>query len=272
MHDDGIAEPVCLDMHNKRDTIILILLLIMVSTVNAVAQRYAPPRRMPLERAVKREFPEWQRTPARYPGLVPEQFFPIGWSKDGKFAYYYEPVDEACGCYFANLVIQDMRSDKVLWEFKYRQDDLTDDKGNMPPEDNIAKLWRKNRKLFSQKLGQHAIVAAGSVLLAKTFSLGGHSYTAKTEVVMGKDPDYGEERVNRLTFVLSSPKLGTKILYTSDHSKEKDWYMLDAGVVGVIRSPFEDRVAVIGMEVNRGWEGPPHNGDIRIVGASLKIP
>ena len=29
-----------------------------------------------------------------------ENFYPVGWSKDGKFAYYLEPVDEACGCYF----------------------------------------------------------------------------------------------------------------------------------------------------------------------------
>lgn len=40
-----------------------------------------------------------------------ENFFPIGWSKDGKFAYYLEPVDEACGCYFGKLVIVDLKND-----------------------------------------------------------------------------------------------------------------------------------------------------------------
>jgi len=48
--------------------------------------------------------------------------------------------------------------------------------------------------------------------------------------------------------------------------------MLDAGVLGVLKSPFEPRVAVIGMEVMKGWGGPPHTGDLRIVGASLNTP
>jgi hypothetical protein len=45
--------------------------------------------------------------------------------------------------------------------------------------------------------------------------------------------------------------------------------MLDAAVVGALKSPFENRVAVIAIEVMRGWEGPPHTADIRIVGADL---
>lgn len=256
-------------MINKSKQLILALLLVAAAATLVDAQNYVAPRRVPLERATKREFPEWRYTAGRYPGLIPENLFPIGWSKDGKFAYYYEPVDEACGCYFANLVIQDMRTDQVLWEFKYRQDDLMDDKGDMPPEDTITKLWRKNRKLFSKKLAEHAIIAGPSILLGKNFKIAGRSYSASVIVKMGNDPDYGQERVDKLSFTLTSPKIGTKTLYTADHSKEKDWFMLDAGVVGVIKSPFEDRVAIIGMEIDRGWEGPPHLGDLRIVGADL---
>ncbi|MEO8649516.1 MAG: hypothetical protein ABI539_10150 [Acidobacteriota bacterium] len=248
----------------------LALAFALAFTVTSQAQTYSVPRKLPLERAVKREFREWMITPARYPGLVAEQFFPIGWSRDGKFAYYYEPVDEACGCYFANLVIQDMRTDKVLWEFKFNADKETDpNTGKIPPEDNIQKLWKKNAKLFSEKLREHGIVGSRSVLLGKTLAAGGRSYTARGTVKMGKNPDYGDERVNKFTFLLTSPRLGTKTLSTIDHSKEEYWYTLDAGILGLIKSPFESRVAVIGMEVNRGWEGPPHNGDIRIVGADL---
>ncbi len=250
----------------------LALIFVLALAVTAAAQTYSVPRRLPLETAVKREFRKWMITPARFPGLIPEQFYPIGWSKDGKFAYYYEPVDEACGCYFANLVIQDMLTDKVLWEFKYRGDDSADPKtGEIPPEDTIAKLWKKNAKLFCDKLREHAIVASNMALAAKTFTDSGRSYTAKGILTMRKDPDYGENRVNTFTFLLTSPKLGSKTLGSIDHSKEEYWYALDAAILGVIKSPFEPRVAVVGMEVNRGWEGPPHNGDIRIVGASLKF-
>jgi hypothetical protein len=250
-------------------TLAAVVLLIGTSSM-AAAQTYAVPKKLSLDRAAKREFRKWHITPARYPGLIPEKFFPIGWSKDGKFAYYYEPVDEACGCYYANLVIQDMRTDKVLWEFKYNQDDFADrDTGKMPPEDNIYKLWKKNAKLFSEKLAEHKIVAGRSVLLGKTFTAAGRTYTAKAVTKMGKNPDMGDERVDKLSFTLSNAKLGTKQLYSADHSKEEYWYMLDAGALGVIKSPFEERVAVVGMEVNRGWEGPPHTGDIIITGADL---
>ena len=228
------------------------IILTLAFTVSVQAQTYSIPKKLPLEQAAKRELREWWRTAARYPGLVPEQLFPIGWSKDGKFAYYYEPVDEACGCYFARLVIQDMRTDKVLWEFKYNQDDDLDPKtGDMLGQGDISKLWRKNAKLFSEKLREHGIQPGRSVLLGKSFTLGGRSYTGKALTKMGKNAD-GEERVDKLWFTLTSPKLGTKTLATDDHSKEEYWFTLDAAVLGVIKSPFEDRVAVVGMVVNRG--------------------
>jgi hypothetical protein len=252
----------------SRLTIIVVLLLGLSSLVGA--QTYHIPRKLPLESAVKREFREWMVTGNGYQGLIAEQFFPIGWSRDGKFAYYYEPVDEACGCYYAHLVIQDMRTDKVLYEFKYSQDDDPDPKtGDMRGPDNIRKLWRKEQRLFSDKLREHQIVPGGSVLLGKTFTIGGRSYTAKAITKIGTHPDYGDERVEHLTFTLTSPKLGTKTLYDVQFKKEDYWGMLDAGVLGAIKSPFGDRVAVVGMEINRGWEGPPHNGDVRIVGATL---
>lgn len=242
--------------------------LLLISSGLISAQTYAVPTKLPIDGAVKREFAKWMRMPNGYEGLIPETFFPIGWSKDGKFAYYEEPVDDACGCYYADLIIQDMRTDKVVYQFTYRQGDLMDDKGEMPPENTIAKLWQKNLKLFSDKLAENKIVAGTSMLLPKTFTAAGRTYTAKAINHIGKNPE-GDKRVDKLTFTLSSLKLGTKTLATFDHSKEQYWYTLDAGVIGAIKSPFEDRVAVIGMEVSRGWEGPPHTGDLVITGADL---
>jgi len=44
---------------------------------------------------------------------------------------------------------------------------------------------------------------------------------------------------------------------------------LDMKVMGYLRSPFEPRIAVILVEVSRGYEGPPHITHINVVGASL---
>jgi hypothetical protein len=44
---------------------------------------------------------------------------------------------------------------------------------------------------------------------------------------------------------------------------------LYVGTVGYLKSPFEPRIAVILMEIFRGWEGPPNTGSVKIAGASL---
>ncbi len=40
-------------------------------------------------------------------------------------------------------------------------------------------------------------------------------------------------------------------------------------MLGYLKSPLEPRVAIILVEIYRGYEGPPHVGGVRIVGASL---
>jgi len=247
------------------------LILTAAFTADIAAQTtYSVPKKLSLSAVVRRTFPQYFGRGYRFPQLITEGFFPIGWSRDGKFAYYTEPVDEACGCYYANLVIQDLRTDKVIWEFKYNQDDGRDNETNkMPPEDNIQKLWRKNQKLFSEKLAASGIQASNFVLLGKAFTSEGRTFTAKAAITTGKNPDGDDLRVNKINLMLSSPNLGSKQVDSADYSKEEYWFMLGAGVVGVLKSPFENRVALVMIEVMRGYEGPPNSGDIRIVGADL---
>ncbi|MEO6050836.1 MAG: hypothetical protein ABIP78_05830 [Pyrinomonadaceae bacterium] len=252
-------------------SILFLAVMIAASSVIAFGQTYAVPREVPIERLVRQSFPKFYDRSNRYPALAPETFFPIGWAKDGKFAYYYEPVDEACGCYYARLVIQNLRTDKVLWEFKYDQGDEDDPKtGKRLGQSNIRELWKKNQKLFSEKLAENGIVASRMVMLGKTFTAAGRSYTAKSSKKMGENADGGEIRVNLYTVSLTSTKLGTKTVFTSeDHTKDDYWFMLDAGLIGVIKSPYENRVALIAIEAMKGYEGPPHTGGVRIVGADL---
>ena len=247
------------------------LFLTLAFSFTAAAQNrdYAMPKKVATDRLVRRTFPEY-RGGSHFPHLIAEQFFPIGWSKDGKLAYYVEPVDEACGCYFAHLVIKDMRTDKVLWEFKYSQDDTFDDKGNMTGPGNIRDLWQKNRKQFSEKLRAHGIVASSFAMLPRKFTSGGRTFTASLKTVKANDPD-GNPRVKTHTVSLSTPKLGSKVLHTAASGTGDDLWVapLDADVIGVLKSPYENRIAVVAIKVNRGWEGPPHTADIHIVGAEL---
>jgi len=40
-------------------------------------------------------------------------------------------------------------------------------------------------------------------------------------------------------------------------------------VLGHLKSPYEPRVAVVLIEAWRGYEGPPHATNVKVVGASL---
>lgn len=245
------------------------MLVAVSSFTSASAQTaYSIPRAVDLDRFVRRTFPAyygregWNR-------LYTEVIFPIGWSRDGKFAYYVEPVDEECGCYFAEMVIQDLRTDKVLWEFKNKPQERVDAQG-VPIPDDIRKLWKRNEKMFTEKLREHNIEqVARLTLLPATFRSGGKSYTAKVSALRGNDTD-GLRRLRRLTLDLSSPSLGKKSLFAAEY-KGDDIYgsPLDAAVAGAFKSPFENRLAVVMVKVQRGWEGPPHTVAAHIAGADL---
>ena len=134
------------------------LTVILISTfAPALSQtNFTRPRAVSFDRVLRRTFPGYYRR-HKYQQLLPEGFYPIGWSRDGKFAYYAEPPDEACGCYFAELVIQDLRTDTVLWKFKNDPEGRTNSKGEII-DDDMRKLWQRNQKLFSQKLREYRII------------------------------------------------------------------------------------------------------------------
>jgi hypothetical protein len=249
-------------------------LLLTLLPAFAISQTtYSVPRAVALEPVVRRTFGSfWRRL---YPGgpmqgLMTEGFYPIGWSRDGKFAYYFEPVDEECGCYFAELAIVDLRTDKVLWHYKNNWEDRIDKEG-APIPDDIRKLWNRNQKTFDEKLAEHGIVQQGRfALLGTTFTIGGKTYVSRLAKTMGKDSD-GNRRVRKLNLELSTPSLGKKSLHEENFGTGDELYgaPLEAAVAGALKSPFENRAAVVMLRVNRGWEGPPHTVDFRIAGADL---
>jgi hypothetical protein len=252
----------------KQLTFTALLVFLTLPSFAQAQTPYAMPRAFDLDRIVSRTLqPKFGR--GIYNKLHAEGFYPIGWSRDGKFAYYIEPVDEACGCYFAELVIQDLRTDKVLYHFKNDWEKHVDAEG-APIEDDIRKLWKRNETMFAEKLREHAIVQAPRFsLLPRTFRSVGRSYTAKLTAVRSSDPD-GNRRVRRLNLELLSPTLGKKSLYSKQYNGDDLWVSpLDSTVAGVFKSPHENRVAVVMLNVQRGWEGPPHTVDVRLAGADL---
>ena len=198
-----------------------------------------------------------------YISMLTESFYPIGFSKDGKFAYYVEPADEACGCYIAKLVIQDLRTDKILWEHSY----MSDEPG-APADQTVKTYWKKKRGGFSRKLAQYGIKAKKSFTLKyPTINYKSDLFTPKLDLKIKTDVYSVDGTVSLSMF---SKQKGTKTIYNKRYDPKKVNSIRSAEISGVLLSPFESRVAVVVIETHRGWEGLPNITRIKIVGSDLK--
>lgn len=223
--------------------------------------RYGKPTILSLNKLIKSRYSEFYHGEEEWQGLLIENFYPIGWSKDGKFAYLTEPPDEGCDCYFANLIIQDMRSDKPVWMYNHR--------GEMEKTETLGTFWRAHRALFSRKLREHKIIAnARFTLLDSQFDFNGDRLITQLTTEKEENSEY-DGTLKHVLVQLVSERWGRKIIYEKRYKPEDYNPLLASQVFGVLRSPYEPRAAFILVEVNRGWEGPPHVTEVNIIGANL---
>jgi len=227
---------------------------------------YRQPSEVRLQRLIRGRFASFY---GKRPGeeLIIERFYPIGWSKDGKLAYYLEPGDEACGCYYAKLIIRDLKTDKVLWQFDYDSSDLQETLKKRTPE-SLSALWRYKRDLFNSKLREYDIKAPGQfALLLFPISYDGDQLTTLLNTKeTAEDQTYGI--ISNALLQVTSKRKGKKTTWGKTY-KTEDGLPLDLKVLGYLKSPFEPRIAVILIDVWRGYEGPPHVTHTTVVGSSL---
>jgi hypothetical protein len=195
-------------------------------------------------------------------GILTALFYPIGWSKDGKFAYLVEPPDEACGCYYSEVVIQDLKNDKILWRERY---DTSDEES--PETGDRNSLWAKKGKEYSAKFRRYGIVPLTTFTLTHpSIESGGDVLTPKIDAKIKTD---GFTVDGIVTIRMISRKYGSKMIRRDVYRPKDTNGLLSAELSGSLVSPFEPRAAVIVVEVVRGWEGPPNVTEIRIVGSTL---
>ena len=148
----------------------VLCLAVFANSQTAARSGYSIPRPVSFESFSRRTFKQFYG-PEEYKTVLVAGFYPIGWSRDGQFAYYLEPVDEECGCYFAELIIQDLRNDKILYNFKNDPESRIAKDGSPLPDDR-HKLWRRDQRIFASKLRQYGIVqTARFSLLPSMFAI-----------------------------------------------------------------------------------------------------
>lgn len=183
-----------------------------------------------------------------------DRFFPIGWSPDGKFAYATEPADIACGCYFLNVFVQDMVTDKISWKWQ-----SIDYDNKM----NLDKVWQLNTILFTDSLLKFNIRPEPNRSLKLLplrinnaifdFSLINDTYWI---------PDITSPLIKKTAIFLKRNGTIRKKVFTADYAG----IVLSNAIKGYLKSPFEDRIALFYMKENLGHEGGPNILRFNLIG------
>ena len=192
-------------------------------------------------------------------------FYPLGWSEDGRFAYAIEPPDEAVGSYFLNVYIQDLVTDKIIWEDKYQS----------VPEattgiQSFAAYWQANQSKMDAQLKKHGIKQVNdSVLFAGSISNNDDRLDYVVKKKLKGQPDFGNlAMVTEYQVMVTSDNLGSKTVHKEQYKKPIS--VLDVDVLGYLRGEDKRRVALLIAGVRRGYEGPPHTSWFKVVGTNLK--
>lgn len=192
-------------------------------------------------------------------------FYPLGWSADGKFAYAIEPPDEAVGAYFLNMYIQDLVTDKILWQDKYQSKPESSDDAQ-----SFAAYWQTNQSEMEAQLKKYGIKQVNdSVLFAGAVKSGYDRLNYVVKKKLKGQPSFGNlAMVTEYQVMVTSEKRGSKTVHQENYKNFIS--VLDVDVIGYLQGDNPNRAALLIAGVKRGWEGPPHVTWFKVVGTHLK--
>jgi hypothetical protein len=195
-----------------------------------------------------------------------DRFFPIGWSGDGKFAYALEPADEACGCYFFSIYVQDMATDKIIWKWEFNNSD--------DPEKQIdlSKIWKQKSNFFTNKLNEFKIEPVSyNKISSFPITTDDADMSCAISNSFNENP-LGFLNIKETKIYLKANNKTQKKIYHKNFRPEKEGfsYQLSNTVFGYLKNPFENRIAIVYSPLYRGYEGPPNVYRIEPIGCRIE--
>lgn len=197
--------------------------------------------------------------------LVVGRLFPIGWSPDGRFAYAYEPPDEACGCYTLEVVVRDLRTGDVRWLDRYDSGELR--VGDATQLRSIDDVWRARGEDYRRHLREQGIdEPAGHELVAIATGGADRPRVEIDTTEVGDDSDVGFAHL--ASYRVDAVTDGGRRTILS--SRPEGIGPLAVEVAGYLPGPSTSSLAaVVIVEHRRGWEGTPHVAELRVGAAEL---
>lgn len=196
--------------------------------------------------------------------ILVDVFYPIGWSKDGMFAYITEPADEATGYYYFTLNIVNCNNGKTEWTWKI-------DEKNAQEDGSLKETWEKNKTLFVSTLEQFKIRQQSDISVQNFPSIvKNKSYDIKLNIKYTKDAfGYGFDVAGICSAILKSSDGKEKQIFTKDYQNN---IILNVSTAGYLKNPFDNQIIVLLKSTRMGYEGPPNIVSFQPVFANLNIP
>ncbi len=178
-----------------------------------------------------------------------DYFYPIGWSVDGKFAYIYEPADEATGFYFFVFEIKDFNTGKIVWKYEIGPEDEIE-------EGSLKKTWDTNTEKFVSVLNENKIIQNKKFeILQFPIIKDKKTYNLKEDIKYSKgDAGFAIDYVSSVELYLNNNEKKYKI-YNEILSGD---FALNIYSAGYYKSPFNNMSAIVLITEMRGYEGPPN--------------
>lgn len=191
--------------------------------------------------------------------VIADRFYPLGWSKNGNFAYMLEPADEGLGNYMLSVVVMNMISNEVIWSWS--TDPVVNE--DLYRED----IWKKNYDKFKQNLNKNGIIQQRDMKLQPDyFVYNNKDYIVDISLTKQTDPDIGIETVRKNRITLTCKQEGTKIVAEDTFDQSM---ILGQQIAGCFISPYEDRIVILVRSERWGYEGPPNVVEYKLYGANL---
>ena len=184
---------------------------------------------------------------------VTPQFKPIGWSKDGKFAYRNTMCDDMCGCCTNGIAVISAITDETVEYLDFGEGG--GDFGSISMKDSIMEV----RKTLSR----NNIVIGSVGQFVKSNKINDYNIVLNQKIISARDGgDIGFDLEYKL--IVGNNNIGYKTvskgLITDNHQ--------DLQYLGYIKSPFENRILILFSDCSFGLESTYWH-QLYIVGCNL---
>ena len=201
--------------------------------------------------------------------------YPFGWSESGNFAYILQDLNlNESSDYVFKAVIQNMKSDSVLWykDIVFSADDNPDIHWDCECDytiDGDVDYMKKYNHSFLEKViwpkHKNEIITAIEDFNIKVDpqSLLKLSDLAKSKIMIEEiKSKYEDYCIEKYEIVLKENNKVKKVVYSYHTPKDQNlcgknssgiWYR-DFSVEGYFKSPFDDQIAIVVFEKTNGYE------------------